>query len=85
MEIEFRKEFQKQYKKLPKKIQEKFGERLKLFLKDQHHPLLKLHTLTGADYPVETINITADYRAQFLRRKNIVSFLRIGTHSELYN
>jgi len=84
MEIEFRKEFQKQYKKLPRKIREKFGERLTLFLKDQNHPLLKLHTLKGVDYPIETINITADYRALFLRTKNTVSFLRIGTHSELY-
>jgi len=85
MEIEFRKEFRKQYKKLPKKIQEKFEICLQLFLQDQKHPLLNLHTLSGADHPIETINITADYRAQFLRTGNITSFLRIGTHSGLYS
>ena len=84
MEIEFRKEFKKNYKKLPKKVQEKFVERLNLFLEDQNHPLLRLHTLTGADYPIQTINITADYRAQVLQSKNVISFLRIGTHSQLY-
>ena len=84
MEIEFRKEFKKQYKKLPEKVQRKFQERLELFISEPHHPLLHLHTLTGADYPIETINVTADYRAQFLRTKNLISFLRIGTHSELY-
>lgn len=84
MEIEFRKEFTKQYKKLPKKIQVKFSERLDLFIETPNHPLLHLHTLTGADYPIETINVTSDYRAQFLRTKNVISFIRIGTHSELY-
>ncbi len=84
MEIEFRKELKKQYKKLPKKIQEKFDERLGLFMEDKHHPLLKLHTLTDIDYPIQTINITANYRAQLLQTKNVISFLQIGTHSELY-
>lgn len=84
MEIEFRKEFKKNYKKLPKKVQEKFVERLNLFIKDQNHPLLRLHTLTGADHPIETINITVDYQAQLLQSKNVISFLRIGTHSQLY-
>ena len=84
MEIEFRKEFKKQYKKLPQKIQIKFNERLELFLETPSHPLLHLHTLVGANFPIETINITSDYRAQFLRTKNVISFLRIGTHSELY-
>ena len=84
MEIEFRKEFKKQYKKLPKKIQSKFSERLELFIETPNHPLLNLHTLSGANYPAETINITGDYRAQFLRSKNLISFIRIGTHSELY-
>jgi mRNA-degrading endonuclease YafQ of YafQ-DinJ toxin-antitoxin module len=84
MEIEFRKEFKKQYQKLPKKVQLKFTQRLEIFLENPHHPLLNLHTLTGADYPIETINIGGDYRAQFLRTKTQVSFLRIGTHSKLY-
>ena len=84
MEIEFRKEFSKQYKKLPKKIQIKFIERLEMFMETPTHPLLHLHTLSGALHPIETINVTSDYRAQFLRTKNIISFIRIGTHSELY-
>ena len=84
MEIEYRKEFIKQYKKLSKKLQAKFTERLQLLIDDPTHPLLHLHTLNGADYPIETINITGDYRAQFLHTKNVISLIRIGTHSELY-
>ncbi len=84
MEIEFRKEFSKQYKKLPQKIKVKFNERLQLYLESPHHPLLHLHTLTGADYPIQTFNVTGDYRAQFLLSKNVISFIKIGTHSELY-
>ncbi len=84
MEIVFRKEFKKQYQKLPKKIQQKFAERLQLFTTDQNHPLLHLHTLTGTDAPIESINITGDYRALLYRNKSIVTFLKIGTHSELY-
>lgn len=84
MEIEFRKEFSKQYKRLPKSIQSKFNERLILFIESPTNPLLHLHTLKGIDYPIESINITGDYRAQFLRTKNVISFIRIGTHSQLY-
>lgn len=84
MEIEFRKEFLKQYKKLPQKIRTKFDERLKLYITSPHHPLLHVHTLNGADYPIQTLNVTRDYRAQFLLSKNVVSFIKIGTHSELY-
>ncbi|MFM2340172.1 MAG: hypothetical protein RLZZ360_808 [Candidatus Parcubacteria bacterium] len=84
MHIEFHKEFKKQYRKLPKKVQAKFNERLELFMSEPNHPLLHLHTLTGAEYPIESINVTADYRALFLRSKNLISFIRIGTHSELY-
>ncbi len=84
MEIEFRKEFAKQYKKLPAKIREKFNERLLLLTETPHHPLLNRHTLRGADFPIETINITGDYRAQFLQSKRVISFLRIGTHIKLY-
>ena len=84
MEIEFRKEFSKQYKKLPQKIKTKFNERLMLYLESPHHPLLHLHTLTGADHSIQTLNVTGDYRAQFLRTKTVISFIKIGTHSELY-
>ncbi len=84
MELLFHKTFKKQYQKLPKKIQQRFDERLALFMHDATHPLLHLHTLSDAEYPIESINITADYRAVFLRTKKEISFLRIGTHSSLY-
>ena len=84
MEIDFRKEFFKQYKKLPQKIRTQFDERLKLYTASPHHPLLHVQTLIGADYPIQTLNVTWDCRALFLISKNVISFIKIGTHSELY-
>ena len=84
MELLFHKTFKKLYQKHPKKIQDKFGERLELFTLNEQHPLLHLHTLSGAEYHIESINVTADYRALFLRTKKDITFLRIGTHSSLY-
>ena len=85
MELSFKKSFKKQYAKLPKKVQIKFQERLLLFSNEPHHPLLHRHTLTGADYPIESINVTSDYRALFLSQADVVIFIKIGTHSELYS
>lgn len=84
MELSFKKSFKKQYAKLPKKVQIKFQERLLLFSNEPHHPLLHRHTLIGADYPIESVNITSDCRALFLVETDLVTFIKIGTHSELY-
>jgi mRNA-degrading endonuclease RelE of RelBE toxin-antitoxin system len=84
MKVYFHKSFIKQHKKLPSKIRKQFGERLTLYLKDQQHPLLRVHTLTGEQHAYQSLNVNADYRALFVATDIEVTFHKIGTHSQLY-
>jgi mRNA-degrading endonuclease YafQ of YafQ-DinJ toxin-antitoxin module len=84
MQFFFTKNFDKQYKKLPKKVRSQFAERLLLLSTDEKHPLLKLHELKGAKSPLMSMNVTADYRALYLKEKGSIYFQEIVTHSELY-
>lgn len=85
MRVSFHKNFKKQYKKLPQKIQVKFSERLALFIEENNNPLLNIHALQGDDVPLISMNVTGDYRALFIQHKALVTFHKIGTHSELYS
>ncbi len=79
------KRFDKQYRKLPSKIHKQFGERLKLFLDDEKHPLLHTHSLTGEYRGFQSFNVNADIRAVFLiKDTDTIYFSAIGSHSELY-
>ncbi len=85
MQIELHRNFLKGYIKLPKKIKEKFKERKSLFIKNSFHPILNNHSIESTYPKWRSINITGDYRALFeVKEKNIVVFMKIGTHSELY-
>jgi addiction module RelE/StbE family toxin len=85
MQVVFRKRFKKQLKKLPPKIEQQFIDRLRLFFSDPTSPLLRIHTLSGTRYPLQSMNVTADYRALFMIEGKTVVFYEIGTHSELYS
>ncbi len=84
MKVYFRNSFKKQYKKLPTKIQKKFAGRLDIYLTQESHMVLRIHTLKGNKYPLKSMNITGDYRALFISDKSKITFYEIGTHSELY-
>lgn len=86
MHIARSKQFKKQYKKLPIKIQKQFGKRLKLYLEDKNHHLLKVHSLRGEFRGLWSFNVSADIRAIFddSYEKTII-LIAIGSHSELYN
>ena len=84
MDIDFNAKFKKQYKKLPQNIRKRFLERLAVFEENPYHPLLNTHKLRGKKRAFRSINITGDYRAQFLWEGDVVTFHEIGTHSELY-
>ena len=79
------KRFAKQFRKLPKTVQEKFEQRLRLFVADPDHPLLKIHSLKGDRLGLLSLNVTADHRALFTWEGDIVTFYEIGSHSELYS
>ncbi len=85
MKVEYHRKFIKIFNKLPVKIQSKFYERLRLFGNNPLHSLLDNHSV-GAAYPgFWSINVTGDFRALYERTGvNTITFMKIGTHSELY-
>ena len=84
MEIVFHKQFKKKFEKLPVKVQNKFFDRLKLFMRDQTHETLNNHSVDKAFPECRSINVTGNYRAIFKEGQEVVTFMIIGTHSELY-
>ncbi len=84
MNIEYARSFQKDIKKLSPKLKSKFIDRVKIFQQDQFDPILHNHELHSPYTNCRSINISGDIRAIFIVTKNTVTFLYIGTHSELY-
>ena len=77
--------FKKQFRKLPKNIQNHFKDRLDIFLDNMFHSLLNNHSADSVYPGWRSINVTGDYRAFFeVKEKEMVIFMKIGTHSELY-
>lgn len=85
MIIKLHKNFVKQYKKLRESEKERFKERRNLFLQDEFNPILNNHPLKGKYQGYRSINVTGDLRAIFKREVNMIIFVTIGSHSELYN
>lgn len=81
----FHRNFKKQYKKLRASEQEKCDERIALFMKDSHHPVLNNHPLGGKLNSYRSINITGDLRAIYeIVAENAVLFIILDAHSNLY-
>lgn len=86
MQIEYSKRFIKEFEKCPVKIKTNFKIRLEVFIDDQNHPILNNHSLIGQLKNYRSINITGDWRAIFeeIDNSQIIYFVAIGTHSQLY-
>ena len=85
MKFIFRREFNRRHLKLSTKIKEKFEDRLSLFNREPNCRILNIHKLSGKYEGMWSINITGNYRAIFDKQENeIVIFINIGTHSELF-
>ncbi len=84
MEIGFSSNFRKQYKKANAKIKTAFNIRLKLFKDDPYSLVLNNHPLKGKYLGYRSINVTGDLRAVFKREANLVIFVAIDSHSNLY-
>lgn len=84
MRVDYHKQFKKEHKKLQPKIKASFQERLEFFFIDKFHPLLNNHPLGGEFAGCRSIDVTGDYRAIFVEQGELVKFLRINTHHELY-
>lgn len=84
MILVFHKSFEKDYRKLGKKLQKQVQERLKLFLEDVNDPQLHNHPLKGKYNDYRSINISGNYRAIFKTEEERCIFVRVDTHSKLY-
>jgi len=87
MQIEYSKKFIKEFKKCPVNVKINFKARLEMFINDQYSSILNNHPLIGELKNYRSINITGDWRAIFeeIDDEQIVYFVVIGTHSQLYS
>ncbi len=76
--------FKKQYKKLPRDLQHKIRDRVLLLARDPMNSLLNNHALKESYAGCRSINITGDYRVIFQPHPNLLYFIAVGTHHELY-
>jgi addiction module RelE/StbE family toxin len=85
MNIDFHKSFHKQASTLKPAQKERLKQALLLFAGDPHHADLYNHHLTGQWKGYCSISFGGDWRAHYLViDKNIVLFVAVGTHSQLY-
>lgn len=84
MEVKFHTTFKKKLKKIPLKMQERFYERLELFVQDKFSRVLNNHSVDRAYPNCRSINVSGDYRAIFEDQGELIIFINIGTHSDLY-
>ena len=84
MIINLHKEFIKRYKKLKPNEKRKFKERRNIFIKDEFDPILNNHSLKGKHQGYRSINVTGDLRVLYKKENDIVTFVIIDSHSNLY-
>ena len=79
------KRFEKHFKKLPKPIKKKVLIVLQQFVEDPNDPELSNHRLSGKWSNHFSLNVTGDVRAVYIFIKDdVVHFVAVGSHSELY-
>ena len=85
MLVYYTKAFEKQFSRIETKTQQRFKSRLRLFLQDQTHAMLRVHALQGKYKGYWSMNVTGDVRALYREDGDtIVIFAFIGTHNQLY-
>jgi addiction module RelE/StbE family toxin len=79
------KQFEKDFARLPITIKKKAIATLEKFIENPQNPSLRNHGLTGKWKGHFSINVTNDTRAiYFVLEEDLVRFVAIGSHSELY-
>ena len=84
MEVKKKKNFKKKFRKLLPRVQEQFYERVDLFRQNKFDKILNNHSVDPTYPNCRSLNIGGDYRAIFEDQREVVIFITIGTHSELY-
>ncbi len=85
MKIDYHKDFLKSFKKQHQKIKDKFKERQIFFEINKFDPVLNNHALQGKWQGFRSINVTGDIRAVFKESGDLVIFVAIDSHSNLYS
>ncbi len=79
------KQFEKDFSKLPKRTKTKVIVVLSLFVENPENQSLRTHPLKGKWLGHFSIDVTGDTRAiYFIIEKDLVRFIAIGSHSQLY-
>ena len=79
------KRFEKDFAKLPKPIKKKVIIVLQKFVDNPQDESLRSHSLSGKWSKYFSINVTGDLRAVYVYiEKDVVHFVAVGSHSELY-
>jgi addiction module RelE/StbE family toxin len=79
------KRFEKDFARLSKPIKKKVLLVLQKFVDDPLDPSLRSHRLSGKWNNHFSIDVTGDIRAVYVYIKdNLVHFVAVGSHSELY-
>ncbi len=79
------KRFEKNFTKLPRPVKKKVLVVLQKFVDDPNDPTLRKHHLSGKWNNHYSIDVTGDVRAVYVYIKDdVVHFVAVGSHSELY-
>ena len=85
MQYVLSKRFEKDFTKLPKPVKKKVLVVLQKFVDDPLDSSLRNHRLSGKWNNHFSINVTGDVRAVYVYMKDdVVHFVAVGSHSELY-
>lgn len=87
MKIEHQKGFIKNYNKRfggNAKFKSSFGERVRLFVDNPNHPLLRDHPLKGNKISLRAFSVTGGVRVVYKQIGKRIIFLDIGTHNQVY-
>ena len=79
----FQKHFNSRIRPKPKLIR-KFQDRIEIFIKDPHDPVLKDHQLKGEKNELRAFSITGDIRVTYFVKGEDAYFIDIGTHNQVY-
>jgi addiction module RelE/StbE family toxin len=69
---------------VPTEIKIAFREALDLFAENPTHPALRNHPLTGKYAGFQSIDVAEDWRALYREEPELIKFVALGTHEQLY-
>lgn len=87
MRILHHRKFVRNYRKRiapDQKLADEFERRLKLFIENPHHPLLKNHKLEGKKSQYRAFWLTGDFRVVYEKIGNDIRLYDVGTHNQVY-